>query len=127
MQFSPHNALRRWQARREAAGRTAPQVAELAATDIGFRVARDIFRLAADEGHPALILVNGNTAVEALGTAEAGRVRWEETPYPSVSNPAKRLRHWEGTYRAARGRCPSRASRSCGRWAGSTRTRKWRS
>lgn len=82
------------------------QVAELAASDIGFRMAHDILHLAAGEGHPALILVNGNAAVAALDTSEGARVQWSEVVYPSASKPDKRLRHWEGTYRAAHGPVP---------------------
>jgi hypothetical protein len=82
------------------------KVAELVGCDHGFRIARDILHLAAGEGHPALILVNGNAAVESLAASEGEHVQWSEVVYPSASKPEKRLRHWEGNYGTADGQVP---------------------
>jgi hypothetical protein len=86
----------------------APErVKELVAGDPGFRIARRILQLAAGEGHPALILVNGNAAVESLSAVEGGRIEWsKDARYPSESKQGKRLHHREGSYETALGSVP---------------------
>lgn len=80
-------------------------VAELTATDPGFRTAARVRRLLIDQGHPALVLVNGRAAVADFELVEQDRLAWDEVRYDSVDGPGprgkrKQLWHKQGLYGA---------------------------
>lgn len=63
----------------------------------GVAVAERVRRLLTEGGRPALVMVNGNAAVQRLEAAEGDRLHLDERPrYESVMKPGKLLRHWEG-------------------------------
>lgn len=82
----------------------AAELSELVHDDFGFGVAARVRRLLADDASPALILVNGVAAVDALAVVEGKRVEFEARRYPSVVRDDKELWHVEGEYTTTSGR-----------------------
>ena len=50
------------------------QLPELSASDEGFRIAAEVRHLLIERGRPALVIINGNPAVEAIEMLEGKRV-----------------------------------------------------
>jgi hypothetical protein len=71
---------------------------ELCHSDIGFTTEEEMVRIMTADAEPALILVNGISAVENFERVYAGQMGWTEVRYSSEDKPGKMLRHWEGTF-----------------------------
>jgi len=80
------------------------QLAELAGTDFGFELAGRFAQTLLEEAEPALVLVNGNAAVDAFERLNADRLNWQDVGYESKFKEHKRLPHRQGRYRGADGR-----------------------
>ncbi|MYA20228.1 MAG: hypothetical protein F4Z25_08215 [Chloroflexi bacterium] len=67
--------------------------------DPGFQTAADVWRILIEEASPALIMVNGVPAIEALEHLDRDRLTLGEChTYQSVTTPTKRLWHREGHF-----------------------------
>jgi hypothetical protein len=94
--------LRPYPSRQFAIG--AAELPELVRDELGFAVAARVRRLLADDASPALILVNGVAAIDALAVVGGERVQFEARRYPSVSRDDKQLWHVEGKCTTTSGR-----------------------
>jgi hypothetical protein len=77
------------------------QVEAILKTDDGFRLAREVDCLLIEAGEPALVMVNGATAVEMFERVQGNALAWQELRYespdaPREGNKPKRLRHFCG-------------------------------
>ena len=71
----------------------------LATTDRGFQIVAQVRQILIREARPALVMVNGVPAVSTLQLLEPERLKLQErSRYQSISDHAKRLRHWEGHF-----------------------------
>ena len=69
----------------------------LTAEDRGFQIASRVRRILIHEASPAIVMVNGRPALDAMEHLEGGQLRLgERRVYQSVSRPDKRLWHREG-------------------------------
>ncbi|MBA3450051.1 MAG: hypothetical protein H0T18_02425 [Chloroflexia bacterium] len=88
-----------------------PIVKELHATDLGFRLASEVNHLLIEQGEPALVMVNGNSAIEMFRHLYANALDWREVRYdschpPQVGRKQKRLRHYCGSLRLGKRMMP---------------------
>ena len=79
-----------------------PVIKELLETDLGFRLASEINHLLIEKGEPALVLVNGNSAIVMFRHLYANELELQEVRYDSCHPPKsdgkqKRLRHYCGS------------------------------
>ncbi len=72
------------------------RVVELVRNDRGGATMARINRLLIEYARPTLILVNGNPGIKNFAAVYSDRLRWEEVRYPSVHQPTKTLRHFQG-------------------------------
>lgn len=77
-------------------------VKELVASDLGFQLASKVNRVFIDKGEPALLIINGNGAMEVFQHLYADALNWREVRYDSCDPPRegrehKRLSHYCGT------------------------------
>lgn len=82
-----------------------PQIAELLAGDLAFQLAREVNRQLIELGRPALVMVNGVTAVETFERIHGEALKWDAVAYPSPDAPKpgkdrKQLWHRAGTLRS---------------------------
>ena len=82
-------------------GMSRPMIEELQSSDMGFQLAAKINHVLITKGRPALVLVNGNPAVDAFHRKYIGSLRWQESRYPSTDSrregrKKKFLRHKAG-------------------------------
>lgn len=80
----------------------------LVAADIGFLIAAKVRRLLIEQGRPAVIVVNGNAAVEDFSALAQANVAWDLCTYESVEAvsgrcPGRTLWHRQGYYHAGDG------------------------
>src|SRR5206468_1092677 len=73
------------------------ELRRLASEDVGFQTAARVREILIEDAKPALVLVNGLSAVWALESVEGEHVQLSEVRYELGG---KRLRHWKGSYRA---------------------------
>ncbi|MYE31615.1 MAG: hypothetical protein F4X80_02915 [Chloroflexi bacterium] len=79
----------------------------VAEQDRGLKVLDRVRHLLIEEAHPALVLINGNPALDRLQALEGERLHLEEhRRYESISKPGKRLRHYEGRLDSRGGSVP---------------------
>ena len=71
-------------------------LAELVESDRGFRVAEEVASILVREAKPALILVNGASAMEHFERRHARDLRWTMRSYTSPDRKDVMLRHREG-------------------------------
>lgn len=88
-----------------------PIVAELLQSDLGFQLASQVNRLLVQEGDPALVMVNGSSAISMFEHLYGGDLQWREMLYDSCDAPRqgrkpKRLRHYCGALCFAGRRIP---------------------
>jgi hypothetical protein len=79
-----------------------PAIAELLKSDPGFRLASEVNHLLIEKGEPALVMVNGNRAINMFQHLYANTLEWREIRYDSCHLPQegrkrKRLRHFCGS------------------------------
>ena len=78
-----------------------PIVVELLESDLGFRLASQVNQLFIREGEPALVMINGSSAIDMVQHVYGDMLHWREVRYCSPDPPKeggepKRLRHYCG-------------------------------
>jgi hypothetical protein len=81
-----------------------PVIQELLESDLGFRLAFEVNRLLIEKGEPALIMVNGISALDMFKHMYTDMLEWQEICYDSCDirpegRRKKRLRHYCGSLR----------------------------
>jgi hypothetical protein len=81
-----------------------PIVAELLRSDLGFQLAAQVNGLLVQEGKPALVMVNGSSAISMFEHLYGDDLHWLEIRHDSCDAPRegrspKRLRHYCGALR----------------------------
>lgn len=77
-------------------------VEDLLASDLGFKLAAEVNHHLIEEGHPALVMVNGVTAINMFQHLYADSLNWREIRFDSRDPPReggkqKRLRYYCGS------------------------------
>jgi hypothetical protein len=79
-------------------------IEELSRTDPGFGTEATIRKLLIEDAEPALVLVNGKSAIWDFERIHEAELMWTAQRYPSVDNASKPLWHKYGSYLTPSGR-----------------------